>query len=325
VLWSRAMLGLLLMFGLFPPGALPATQPPPQSPQNPGDQLLQSGKAAEARDAFESTLSSDPANADALHGEVAASERLALDARQAGKMDDALRDLLRAQSFAPKDPRLLYDLGILEDEMRLYHDADQTLELLTQLNPTDPQGMYAVARVKLDLGQLAPAEEKMQAYLKLRPDDAGAHYGLGRIYQLGLQFDKARAEFQHCAELQPVQTEAYYQLGEIALGQGSFDEAIHYFSKTLARDPKHGGALAGAGQAYFKQKQYAQAESFLERAVAAAPEYQAGHYYLGLTLARLGRKEDSQRELALATKLADEENKKESNRLQLNPTAQNQY
>jgi tetratricopeptide (TPR) repeat protein len=290
--------------------------------ENP-DALLAAGKADEARAAYEAALHVDPANAAAQHGEVAASERLALEARAAGKMDDALRALLRAQGFAPHDARLLYDLGILEDEMRLYRDADGALAEAEQLNPSDPMVLYAVARVKLDLGQLGPAQEKMLAYLKLRPEDAGAHYGLGRVYQLGLQFDKAKAEFAQSIELQPVQTEAYYQLGDIALGQGALDEAIAEFGKTLQRDPKHGGALAGMGQAYFKQKQYAQAEVYLERAVAAAPKYQAGHYYLGLTLARLGRAEDSRRELALATTLADEESKRERTPLGIYPQPQN--
>lgn len=296
-----------------------------QSPASPAvaSELLQSGKIAEARDAYELVLNGNPADTDAQHGEVAASERLALDARRSGKMDDALKDLLRAQAFAPKDPRLLYDLGILEDEMRLYRDADKTLANAEQLQPSNPQILYAVARVKMDLGQLAAAEEKMQGYLKLAPNDAGAHYGMGRIFQLGLQFDRARDEFQRSIELQPVQTEAYYELGDIALGQGNLDDAIAYFNKTLARDPKHGGALAGEGQACFKQKRYAQAEDFLERAVAAAPEYQAGHYYLGLTLARLGRREDSQRELELAAKLAAEESKKERSGLHILSPAMN--
>jgi tetratricopeptide (TPR) repeat protein len=281
------------------------------TPVSAGEALLQSAKPSEAREAFEAVLKSNPGDLEARKGEVVASERLALDARQAGHADEALQDLLRAENFAPEEPRLLYDLGILEDEMQLYRDADQTLSTLEQLQPGDPQVMYAVARVKLDLGQLASAEEKMQAYLKLQPNDASAHYGLGRVYQLGLHFDKARAEFQRSIALQAVQTEAYYQLGDIALGQEEFDEAITYFSKTLARNSKHGGALAGTGQAYFKQKQYTRAEAFLERAVAAAPDYQAGHYYLGLTLARLGRKEDSRRELAQATRLAEEQARKD--------------
>ena len=307
----------LILLGLLLSAHLSLAWPSLQAQPASGDDLLKSGRFQEARDAFESVLSTDPTNADAQRGEVAACERLALDARQAGQMDDALKDLLRAQTFAAKDQHLLYDLGILEDEMHLYRDADQTLTALEQLHPTDPRVMYAIARVKLDLGQLAPAEEKMQAYLKLQPGDASAHYGLGRIYQLSLQYDKARAEFQHSIELKPIQTESYYELGDIALGQGAYDEAIDYFSKTLARDPKHGGALTGTGEACFKEKQYSRAEEVLQRAVIAAPKYQAAHYYLGLTLARLGRKEDSERELQLATQLADEASKKDRSGLHL--------
>jgi len=295
----------------------------PRQPASTGIDMLHSGRFSEARDAFESALQTDPANKDAQDGEVTASEQLALQARKEGHMNDALATLMHAQQLAPNNPRLLFDLGIQEDDMHLYQDADRSLAAAELLNPNDPNVIYAVARVKMDLGQLSAAEPKMLAYLKLHPDDASAHYGLGRIYQLGLQFDKARAEFQHSIDLQPVQTEAWYQLGDIALGQGDFAQAIQAFSKTLARDPKHGGALAGTGHAYFRQKQYAQAEVFLERAVAAAPEYQTGHYYLGLTLARLGRKEDSERELALATKLADEARKSAHSGIQSSPAPAN--
>ncbi len=279
--------------------------------------LLQSGKAAQARAAFESILGSDPANAQAQAGEVAASERLALDRAAAGNSVEALQILLRAEKYVPSNPRLEYDLGILEDQMHLYPEAQKSLAAAQQLHFDDPKLLYAQARVYFDQDQLTPAEEKMSAYLRLRPGDATAHYGLGRVYQLGVQFDKARAEFQESIRLHPEQTEAWYQLGDIALKQSQFDEALADFSKTLARDPKHGGALAGSGEACYREKHYDQAMDFLNRAIAAAPDYQPGHYYLGLTFARLGRREDSERELAIAAKLADEDNKKASTRYQL--------
>jgi tetratricopeptide (TPR) repeat protein len=324
---SLTRASLVLLFAATSPLVAQTSQgPQPQTPmvESSGTELLKSGKVSEARDAFESVLNVDPANQEAQAGEVDSSERMALDARAKGRMNDALTYLVRAQQFVPKNARLLFDLGIQEDDMHLYQDADRSLGAAELLNPGDPNLIYAVARVKMDLGQLSAAEENMQTYLKLRPNDASAHYGLARVYQLGLQFDKARPEFQRSIDLEPVQTEAYYQLGDIALGQGNFSEAIASFSKTLARDPKHGGALAGTGQAYFKQKQYVQAEDFLERAVAAAPDYETSHYYLGLTLARLGRKEDSERELALATKLADEAKKNARSGIQLSPSAANQ-
>ena len=288
-----------------------------QDAQADGAALLKAGNAAAARDAFEAQLQANPGNREAQAGEVAASERMALEARAQGRMSDALQTLLRAQQLVPENVRLLFDLGIVEEEMSLYTDADKTLAAAAQLNPNEPLILYGQARVKMDLGQLAAAEEKMQAYLKLRPDDASAHFGLGRIYQIGLQFDKAQAEFMRSAELKPVQTESYFEMGDLALKQGEFDEAIKQYAKALERDPKHGGALEGTGEAYFKKKDYATAETFLERAVAAAPDYAPCHYYLGLTLARLGRKEDSERELATAGKLANAENKRSATHMQL--------
>jgi len=281
-----------------------------------GGELLRSGRLTEARDAFERVLSIDAGNGPAQAGEVDASERIALQAAGAGNKDEALKALERALNYAPHNARLLYDLGVLEDQMSLYRDADEALTEAEKLDSKDPKLLYAVARVKMDLGQLGPAEEKMKAYLEARPDDASAHFGLGRIYQIGLRFDQAKTEFARSIELKPVQTEAYYELGDIALKQGDAPGALANFEKTLARDPRHGGALEGAGEAHFKLKQYEEARSLLERAVEAAPDYPPSHYYLGLTLARLGKKEEAQRELAKASELSEKQNAPGGLRLQ---------
>jgi tetratricopeptide (TPR) repeat protein len=281
-----------------------AGSPSPNAVATDGPALLQANRPAEARAAFEEALGRDPSNAAAQAGEVAASERLALQARAAGHIDDALQILLRARNYAPQSAHLLYDLGIIEDEMRLFQDADRSLSEADHIQPSDANTIYGMARVKLDLEQLAAAEEKMKAYLTLRPNDSTAHFGLGRIYQIGLQPEKAKVEFLKSAELRPVQTEAYFELGDLALKDGEFDEAIIAFAKTLERDPKHGGALEGTGEAYFKKKDFAKAEDFLERAVSSAPDYSPSHYYLGLTLTKLGRKSEAEKELALAAKLA---------------------
>lgn len=287
-----------------------------------GNALLAAGKAAEARDVFESILAADAGNRDAQNGEAAASEQIALGQRAQGQMTDALQTLTRAEDHAPANARVAYDLGVLEDEMHLYPEATASLEKAEQLHFAEPSLLYAEGRVFLDRQQLQPAEEKMSAYLKLRPEDATAWYGLGRVYQMGLQFDKARQAFQESTRLHPDQTEGWFQLGEVALKQNQDDEALADFAKTLARNPQHGGALAGAGQACFQQKQYQQALDYLNRAVAAAPDFGPGHYYLGLTLGRLGRKDESQRELATAAKLAEAENRKSATQYQVTPAPQ---
>lgn len=295
---------------------LRAQQPTVQT----ANDLLQSGKATQARDVFETILSADPSSEAAQTGEVTASEQIALGQRAQGAMTDALQTLMRAQPYAPRSARLAYDLGILEDEMHLYTEAAKSLDQAADLHYDNPALLYAQARVSMDQQQLGPAEEKMLAYLKLRPNDATAYFGLGRIYQIGLQFDKARQAFEESVKLEPQQTEAWFQLGDIALKQNREDEALADFTRTLVRDPRHGGALAGAGQACFQQKQYSQALDYLNRAVAAAPDYSPAHYYLGLTLARLGRKDESQRELAAAARLSAAENRQSNTQYQITPT-----
>jgi tetratricopeptide (TPR) repeat protein len=100
-----------------------------------------------------------------------------------------------------------------------------------------------------------------------------------------------------------VQTESYYQLGQLELDLQHDAQAAPFFQKVLARDPTHGGSLTGMGILTFRAKDYTQAEQYLARAEKAAPDYQPAHYYRGLALARLGQKEESQRELQLATEL----------------------
>ena len=280
--------------------------------------LLKAGDAEQAREAYESTLTVSPGNVAAQEGEVECSERLALKARAGGDMDGALRHLLRAREYAPRNARLQYDLGVLEDQLQLYKDADASLRIAEQLDPHNARIRYASARVKMDLGELGAAEKEMSAYLEQHPDDASAHYGMGRVYQLGVQYDKARPEFQRSIELEPVQTEAYYQLGDMAMREGDFEQAIANFQKTLARNAQHAGALAGMGESYFKEKKYEQALAYLKRAIEADSKYGPGHYYLGLTLGRLGRSKESQQELDIAKSLADAENEKASKHRQLN-------
>ncbi len=311
------MAAIALLLGLLGgQSAHASTKPDPRIEQ--AASLLRQGKPWQARELYQSVLASNPLSVEAQQGLAGASERLALDARSRGDSDAALRLLLSAQSFAPTNPKLLYDLGVLEDSMNLYADADQTVARLQSLaGIEDPKVLYLAARVKLDLGQLQLAEKQMRAYLRIRADDASAHYGLGRILQLGQQPDQAQREFLRSIELRPQQTESYYQLGEIALSQARYDDALSAFAKTLAGDPAHGGALTGKGIAFFRLKDYDKALDTLKRAVAVAPAYRPAHYYLGLVFDRLGQKPESERELARAAELAQTDNRRDAQHLQI--------
>jgi Flp pilus assembly protein TadD len=150
---------------------------------------------------------------------------------------------------------------------------------------------------------LQTAEEDLRKYLVKRPEDASAHFGLGKVLQAAQRGPDARAEFERSIQLQPAQTESYYELGRLELEVQHDGQAAELFQNVLARDAKHGGALTGMGIIAFRSKDYAQAEQYLARAEKTAPNYLQAHYYRGLALARMGRKDESRTELQIATDL----------------------
>ena len=71
------------------------------------------------------------------------------------------------------------------------------------------------------------------------------------------------------------------------------------------------------GRVRFEEKNYDEAVSFLTKAIASNSRLREAHYYLGLTDARLGRKEDSEKELAIASRIEHEEVEKHQNVLRI--------
>ena len=268
-----------------------------------GHLLLVDHKNPEAMDRFETVLTKDPRNADAGHGELNAVTELAMEMRRKQQPELALKALLHARQALPDNSSLLLELGIQETELGMTTVALESLHHAHTIDPGNPEVIYALARAEMDAQQMSLAESDFRAYLSMRPKDASAHFGLGRVLEALQRTVDARAEFMHSLALQPDQTESNYELGQMDLEAGNFNAAEPLFSKTLARDSKHGGALTGMGVLAYRRKQYDKAEGWLLQAIDAAPNYPPAHYYRGLNLARLGRKEESDKELAIATEL----------------------
>jgi tetratricopeptide (TPR) repeat protein len=288
---------------------------------NLGHLLLDEHRQSEAFRYLTEALRSDRGNIQLRQMLVSAAEGTALQQRANGDQNGALATLLSAKAEAPRSFPLLLDLSVLEDELRLFRDADRDVHEARTIHPGDMKALYAEAHVKMDLQDMPSAERDMRAYLKARPDDATAHYGLGRILQMTQHSDAAKAEFERSIALEPNQAESYYQIGQIALDNGDYTAAQQECRKALEHDPKHGGALTALGIAAFRLKQYSEAVQSLQAAVAAAPGYQPAHYYYGLALAKAGQKEASERELKVAAQMADDQNRREAQRLQLAPGA----
>jgi tetratricopeptide (TPR) repeat protein len=274
-----------------------------------GDVRLAQSLNDDAMNSFEAVLKAEPESSPAQAGEVRAAIAAALADRAAGNPAGALACLLRARGYVPKSPELLIAFGIQADSMQIYKDADEALSEALRLEPQNEKALYALAHVELDEQKTDQAEDHLRAYLKLRPDDATAHYGLGHLLHMLAKDEEAKVELDRSIVLQPHQTESYYELGQIALDAQNGAAAKDAYTRVLATAPNHGGALAGMGMLAFRAKDYVAAEKYLQQAVLYAPDYITAHRYYGMTLARLGQAEQSQQELALAQRLAEQQSK----------------
>jgi tetratricopeptide (TPR) repeat protein len=260
---------------------------------------------------FERVLKSHPGDSAARKGEVDTAVTFSLAEKREHREEAALWLLLRARYWVPDDPELLVDLGIQEDNLKLFVDADAALAESLRIRPDDLNALYTVARVKMDLGQMQSAEQAWLLYIKHDPGNPAAYYGYGIVLQSLGRDDEGRRQFEKSIQLNPNQAESHYRIGEIERHSGNAADARKEYGEVLARDPTHGGALTGLAILDYELKKYDQAETGLEAAIKSVPNYRPARYYHGLTLARLGRKKEADAELSLAMQLGD---KKEQQR-----------
>ncbi|HEX6771428.1 MAG TPA: tetratricopeptide repeat protein, partial [Acidobacteriaceae bacterium] len=237
--WLRKITYCSFLFGaLCVCAALAQATRPGTSPDAAelGRSLVLEHREVEALPYLEEALRGGDKSTELRDMTVKAAEAVALRQRAAGHRDDALATLLAARAAIPDSFTILFDLGIVEDELRLYRDAERAITEARRIEPGDLKALYAEARVKMDLEDMPAAERDMREYLKARPEDPTAHYGLGRILEMTQRSEEAKTEFERSIALAPKQAESYYQIGQIALDHGDYATAQRECRKALEHD-----------------------------------------------------------------------------------------
>ena len=268
---------------------------------------VQSNRQDDAVAEFKEALRLEPARSDAALGLVNIWRAQAKDAVGSGDLEKALSVLIQARKLAPQNTDLHFEFGMVALRMSLLPDAVQAFQNVLDVRNDDSRAIYGLGRAQIGLSKFQEARELFERYVRLRPEDASGHYALGLSLQASQLAAEARREFEKSIAIQAVQTESYFQLGRMDLEANSLDGAVRCFRKVLERDPNHAGALTGMGRVEFQRKNYAKAWDLLRLAIASDPSLREAHYYLGMSEARLGKKEESEKELQIAGQLEHEE------------------
>ena len=212
------------------------------------------------------------------------------------QVDTTVDTLLLLNREYPHNPEVLY--VTIHYFSELANRAEQDLV-------TSAPGSYQVH--KLDAEGLESQEKWDEAAAEYRkileadPKLPDIHYRLGRIL-LSKQppaVEEAKKEFETELQIDPANASAEFMLGDIARQAQQWDQAIQHFSRAEKLDPGFQEAYLGLGMALNAAGKYSEAVGPLETYVKMQPADPAGHYQLSIAYAKLGRKEDAAREMAL--------------------------
>jgi len=232
-----------------------------------------------------------------------------------GELEHALSYWIRAKELEPNDPEVLLGFGRVCLKMDLLEDAEPALTRAASLRPKDPAYQYILASAKVGKKQFAAAQELLERLVQQQPAEAQFHYALGSVLYLQGRLPEAASQLQESIRLQPDQLAPYYYMALVARDQGNEAEAIQRLEDLLRRYPDHALSCEALGSLLMSAHRYPEAESNLEKAVRLNPKSVKANYQLGLLLARMGKKEDSEKQLALSKSLREED--EANSRLQL--------
>jgi tetratricopeptide (TPR) repeat protein len=268
---------------------------------------FQKGRTDDAIPQLREALRIDSARRDASDALVQILRDQSKTAAAVGDSGRSLALLREARNYAPNNPDVQFEFGESALQLSLWQDAIAAFQQTLKLRQNDPAAVYSLGRAFLGEWKIEEARQQFARYVEARPDSAPGHCALGMTLAALESTQEAREQFERSIALAPEQTESYFRLGLIELNMKELDEGAANFRMVLTRDPKHTGALSGLGRVAFEQKRYSDAIELLQRALAIDDSSREAHYYLGLTFVRLGRKEEGDSQLQIATRLEHDE------------------
>ncbi|MDD5307907.1 MAG: tetratricopeptide repeat protein [Deltaproteobacteria bacterium] len=187
------------------------------------------------------------------------------------------------------------------------HDNLAAIRNLTRSIETDPENdraHYLLGTIRLGRGELDEAETHLREAVRLRGTEqpaarAEAENSLGVLLIEKKQYAEAVRVLSASAG-EVLNREPWLAMGNLGWAHielGEYDKAVEVLRRALFDQPRFCVGLYRLGQAFYLKKDYAAAENSLRQAIAVpdsgCADMQEAQYYLGLTLMRLGRAEES--------------------------------
>ncbi|MDH5493390.1 MAG: tetratricopeptide repeat protein [Myxococcales bacterium] len=247
--------------------------------------------AAEARAAFPSSYSTDPALRSQVDAWLALSRgeltqaatalQTAGDARAGdllrGWLSEASRDTERARAFyrrAAQDSRLLprAHTRLARMELRLGRERDAVTVMASVLEQTQnhPEFVPVAIEANLAVGDLARARALSDTLIAAHPNDPRVLIARAHVHMAAEEWEQAARHLETAVQSRPSDADAQANLGRAAQHLGRREQAEEAFRAALAIEARLPDALLGLLELYIEAEEADHAEPILEEIDAAA-------------------------------------------------------
>lgn len=208
-----------------------------------------------------------------------------------GNYPGAVRAYERGLEVAPDNVELLNALGFSLFQQGKSEEAVVALERAIEADPKHAKAHNNLALASIDLGEFELAEAHYRESLALEPQPA-IYNDLGYVLESQGLHDDAADLYRKALALDPESASANYNLGAALARLGEFEEAEQYLRTALATQPDT-RTLTGLGIVVWQRDRPDEAIGYLERAIAADAGNAAAYDRLGTIQVQQGRLEDA--------------------------------
>jgi Flp pilus assembly protein TadD len=163
----------------------------------------------------------------------------ALAAYQAGRFAEAEGICRRLAAVAPRDPQVLFLLGMAAHKAGRSREAISWLEQAASIEPVPANVFNGLGCAWRALGDNARAAGYFVRAIQIDPKQPDLHYSLGNAcYALG-KLEEAAAQYGEAVTLNPRDHECWSNLGKALTEINRVDEAIAAYDRAVALQPEY--------------------------------------------------------------------------------------
>src|SRR5258707_915992 len=178
---------------------------------------------------------------------------------------------------------------------------------LVEIGQGTPEYRLIIGKAHYNRGEYDDAVRELEAAAQADPKLPFVHFNLGLACIRKQDYERARAELRKDLEIEPDVAFTYEQLGNVESTLQNLDEAAKNYRQAVKLDSRLVNAHMGLAKIEEQRRNHRAALAELDEVIQLDHGNTSARYLRGQVLVRMGREKEGRAELAIATKMLNDQ------------------